>query len=296
MLLSFHRLWSICDKSFESADVKKFSLSILFSQDGVSFSVADSNVGKVIRFEAFTFFLQGNQGGVPSWDQAFSLLESLYKQTDWLNMPFGNVRLFLETRKSTLLPQAFSDATEHRNVLGFNHPLSDDEVVRADSIPSAGIIQLFAVKHNLENELRQLTRCHDFHCASSALLELLVGQFRNLKPDDKIFVHVRSRWFEMVYIKDKKLRFFNSFEYRSREDFVYFLLFALEQNGLSPETIEVVLLGEIAMESEVYNLIYRYVRNIGFSRRLTALEFPFVFDELPRHGYFIILNTSLCVL
>jgi hypothetical protein len=293
---SYHRLWNICDKSFDADEAKRYQLSILFSQDGVSFSLAVPQPGKVIRLEAFSFFNQSTASQPVEWRQAVSLLSEIYLQNDWLNLPFASINLYLETRKSTLVPLALAAQETNRNILGFNHPLAEEENVKADQIPSASVIQLFTIQSDLENSIQQITRYNLIHCASSVLIELLVSQFRNLKPDDKVFVHVRPRWFELVYIKDKKLRFFNSFEYRNREDFAYFLLFAMDQLGLNPETTEVALLGEIEKESEVYNIIYRYIRNIGFMPRLTALDFPFVFDDLPKHGYFTILNTSLCAL
>lgn len=296
MPLSYHRQWNICDKSFEVADPNELELSILLSQDGVSFSVANASAGKVLALETGSFFKSGTQNNLPSWLQICDFLAASQDEFRWLNLPLGAKRLYIETRKSTLVPQSLAGAGSDREVLGFNHPLSDDEEVLSDTVASAGIVNLFALPGEAVGKLSRITGCKTIHCGSSVLLELLLGQFKNLKLDDKLFVHVRPRWFELVYLRDKKLRFFNSFEYQTREDFAYFLLFVMDQLGLSPETTEVVLLGEIEKESEIFRIVYRYVRNVGFARRLTALEFPFVFDELPRHGYFTILNTSLCAL
>ncbi|OFY10681.1 MAG: hypothetical protein A2X11_13740 [Bacteroidetes bacterium GWE2_42_24] len=272
-----------------------YELSILLAQDGVSFSLAEPQKGKVLALEAMSFFNSG-EVGVPDWDQVTEILPAARKMSQWAINTFPRTRIFVETRKSTLIPQSLASVETNRDILAFNHPLADDEVVLADNVSSGEMTHLFAISGKLLSVLTQIQGVSGVHCASSVLLELLVGQFRNLILDDKLFVHVRPRWFEVVYLRDKKLRFFNSFEYRNREDFIYFLLFVMDQLGLNPETSEVVLLGEVEKESAIYDIIYRYVRNVGFARRLSALNFPYVFDSLPRHSYFTILNTSLCEL
>lgn len=295
MSLSFHSLWSICDKSFDEDQILNYELSILLAQDGVSFSLAEPQKGKVLAFEAISFFNPDGSGDIP-WDQLADILSSARKKSQWAFLEFPQIRLFVETRKSTLIPKSFASSGTNREVLAFNHPLTEEEVVLEDNIPAGEMTHLFAFSGKALSSLTEIPGISKIHCASSVLLELLVGQFRNLKLDDKLFLHVRPRWFEVVCLRDKKLRFYNSFEYRTREDFIYFLLFVMDQLGLNPETSEVVLLGEIEKESAIYQIIYKYVRNVGFVRRLSALEFPYVFDQLPGHSYFTILNTSLCEL
>lgn len=295
MSLSFHPLWSICDKSFDESQILNYELSILLAQDGVSFSLAEPQKGKVLAFDAIAFF-NPEVGDEIFRNQIADILSSARKKSQWAFHEFPKIRLFLETRKSTLIPRSVSSVETNREILAFNHPLTEEEVVLADNISAGEMIHLFAISGKVFSSLSEIPGISRIHCASSALLELLIGQFRNLKLDDKLFIHVRSRWFEAVCLGDKKLRFYNSFEYHTRADFIYFLLFVMDQLGLNPETSEVVLLGEIEKESEIYQIIYKYVRNVGFVRRLSALEFPYVFDQLPRHSYFTILNTSLCEL
>lgn len=295
MPASFHRLWNICDKSFDTERSSNYELSILLSQDGVSFSVAEPHKGRVVAFESASFFsTEGNK--VLGWNQVMELLAAERSGLKLLDHQYIRRRIFVETRKSTLVPLLLAQESAYRDILGFNHPLEEQEVVVADSVAAGELVHLFALPDVTMKAIGAWAGSDSLHCASSVLLELLIGQFKNLKLDDKIFVHVRPGWFELVYLREKKLRFFNTFEYKTREDFAYYLLFVMEQLGLNPETTETVLLGEIEKESSVYQVVHRYVRNVGFARRLTALTFPYGFDELPRHSYFTILNTSLCEL
>ena len=64
-----------------------------------------------------------------------------------------------------------------------------------------------------------------------------------------------------LVVKNQQLLLFNSFEYSTAEDFIYYLLFTCEQLQLSPETIAVYLLGLIDENSEYFKMAYKFIRN-----------------------------------
>ena len=88
--------------------------------------------------------------------------------------------------------------------------------------------------------------------------------------------------------------FYNSFHYSVKEDFIYFLIFVFEQLGLNPETTSLVLMGEIEKESAIFETIFQYIRNISFIPRNQAIDYSDVFDKLPSHYYYTLLNHKLC--
>ena len=65
-----------------------------------------------------------------------------------------------------------------------------------------------------------------------------------------------------MYFKDKKLEFFNSYDYNSIEDVLFYLLFCLSELKLNPDEIHTVFSGTIDLDSKLYELIYTYVRNV----------------------------------
>ena len=67
----------------------------------------------------------------------------------------------------------------------------------------------------------------------------------------------------MIFFKGSKLQFYNLFSYKTGEDFIYFLLAALEQLKLNPERAEVVLMGAIEKNFQLYDLVFRYIGEAG---------------------------------
>jgi hypothetical protein len=68
----------------------------------------------------------------------------------------------------------------------------------------------------------------------------------------------------MFVLKGAKLLFNNTFRFKTKEDFLYFMLFAMEQLQLDAETVQVIFMGMITEDSKIAELVTRYVRNIRF--------------------------------
>mgnify|MGYP000967435394 CR=1 FL=1 len=69
--------------------------------------------------------------------------------------------------------------------------------------------------------------------------------------------------FEIIVVQNQKLLLFNSFDFVTKEDFIYYLLFTTEQLNLNPENFKVQLLGVISEDSELFEIAYKYVRNVS---------------------------------
>jgi hypothetical protein len=73
-------------------------------------------------------------------------------------------------------------------------------------------------------------------------------------------VHFSEGHFEII-IQNQKLLFFNSFDYQTPEDFIYYVLFTAEQLSLNPENFPLELIGNIDSESH-FKIAYKYIRNV----------------------------------
>ena len=78
-----------------------------------------------------------------------------------------------------------------------------------------------------------------------------------------MYVHIQTDNFQIIAAKNQKLLLFNTFDYKTEEDFIYYLLFVAEQLNLNPETLQVKLFGTISKESNLYQVAYKYIRNVS---------------------------------
>jgi hypothetical protein len=128
------------------------------------------------------------------------------------------------------------------------------------------------------------------------LIEGLLIKFKNQEISDRVYVNVRPSYIDILFFQNSNLLFSNSFKYKTSEDFAYFLLNALEQLQLNPETIDLYLMGEIDKSSPIYELLYKYIRTIEFMERNDFFIYSYSLDELPSHYFYNLLNANTCEL
>jgi hypothetical protein len=68
----------------------------------------------------------------------------------------------------------------------------------------------------------------------------------------------------------------------------------MQQLNLNPEEVPVTLLGNISTKTAHFELIYKYVRNVDFALRSESASYSYVFDDVPGHSFYPLLNPVLC--
>ncbi len=110
----------------------------------------------------------------------------------------------------------------------------------------------------------------------------------------RAFVNIRDGLMDIVVLNGNRFEFFNTFDYKANTDVVYFLIFVFEQLGINPEEVDLSLTGMTDHRSGLYELIYRYVRNVRFEKYSGNFNYSYIFSELPAHQYCNLLNFHLC--
>jgi len=283
-----HLSKSAFDKALEPQDSKYYRLSIQLSPDGFSFCIYDNKRSKYSGIESCT--LQD----VPNALALNNALSNFIASHQWLNRPFEQTLIIIESPVNTLIPNPLFDARHPEEYLNFNHPHQSDNIVKHDYLPLLDAENIWAVPESLINMLTTTFPAASVFHHTSSLIESLLLQNKNRDAEETVFVNIRNSWFDIIVLKGNNLLYSNSFKYQSKEDFIYFLIYVLEQLNLNPEKIDVTLLGEILKLSSIYEMTYKYVRNIRFGKRNNAYQFSYVFDDMPEHFYFNLIHLQQC--
>lgn len=144
-----------------------------------------------------------------------------------------------------------SNKAQYLDFLGLNE---ENSIVCADYIEPADMYIVYHTKHK-----NKVTR----HPAG-VLVEILITENKERTDDPKVYLNVKDQYFEMFVLKEANLLFNNTFRFKTKEDFLYFLLFSMEQLNLDAETTPVYCLGMITENSQIVELVKRYVRDVRF--------------------------------
>ena len=215
-------------------------------------------------------------------------------EEDLLRLPYKNIRLVWQSQCATLIPAPLFDIKERESYLQFNQVLDAGDVVISDNIRTADAFNVFSVPSELYTAVAALhPRIH--HHSSVLVESLLLLNRHNINPM-QVFVNVHSGFFDMAVINERKLLFYNSFAYNTAEDFIYFVLFVFEQLKLLPEKVLVTLSGQVIKNSAIYDIMYKYIRNVAFAGPIGQVTESYILQDIAAYQYQTLFNTILCEL
>lgn len=217
-------------------------------------------------------------------------LREIIEDCPWLREPENVVKISLNHTGKVLVPNAFYVQEKCRELLSFHTHFLPSDLVLATDVATCDAQLVFSVSHYLQEVIsKELARNLSFGHAFSTLLSELMNAEKH-STESSVFAHVHDRYVDIIHIKKGKVLLANTFHIQSAEDYLYYLLFALEQEGLNPETVKLVMLGDVYKESRIYELSYQYVRHVEFWKGKRPGNESFEFQELAPHLYFTLFR------
>ncbi|MEO8933628.1 MAG: DUF3822 family protein, partial [Xanthomarina sp.] len=141
-----------------------------------------------------------------------------------------------------------------------------------DNLDINDSVSVYVPYINVNNYIYETFGDFTYSHYSSILIDKIL-QFEKHTEIVKFYINVYKDHFEIVITDQGKLKLFNTFEYSSKEDFIYYILFTMEQLQLNPEKTDVVLLGDIEKESNLYAILFKYIRHISFGKRTDIYKY-----------------------
>jgi hypothetical protein len=179
-----------------------------------------------------------------------------------LTRTFDEVIVIHDNNLNTFVPKALFDEDYLGSYLQYNTKVFETDFFDYDEIGNYEMNNVYIPYVSVNNFLIDQFGPFTYKNSNSILVTRLLELSKNV-DDRQVFAHFSGNCFELVVVQNQKLILFNSFEFSTKEDFLYYLLFTAEQLNLNPETFKLQLLGDIAEDSEYFRIAYKYVRNVS---------------------------------
>lgn len=165
---------------------------------------------------------------------------------------------------NTFVPAAVFQEKDKRKYLDLLGLTEKDSVVCADFIELADAYNVYAISKKDFEAAKNLPEKLEIRHSSTALVEDLIKDNLERTDDYRVYLNVKNQIFEMIVLNGSKLLFDNHFRFKTKEDFLYFLLFSVEQLHLDAGSVPVYFLGMIEEKSAITEIVSRYFRDIRF--------------------------------
>ena len=271
-----HPILHKVDESFDMNDLQRYDL--IFEQGDKTFGYSLRDIEKN-KFIALGFFRNH--------------LAEVYSSLPWLSGNFHSVNGVIGNCKFTLIPEALFMENEKESYFNFLHERESGETVYSDPIEHLGIYSVYSIPGFYRKEMEKVFPKAKYCHISSVLISNLWMNIKNT-TGRKVFLNLREEQFDLLVFVGNELKYCNAFHFLTAEDIAYYVIFVFEQLDLNPEEIRLVLLGNVDKFSPVYDLLFRYIRNIEFINRNESANYSYVFGDVPAHSYYTLLNLTPC--
>lgn len=273
------------DQSY-STKLGDLSLFIEASSSRLLFAYFDSSQKKFIGLEERIFNSELN------WHQLSEELIQILK-SDSYKADFKSVSLSVVNSAYTLVPSSLYKESKLSSYLSLNHPIQDQSglAYKAYEVTALNTYVVYAYPEILKKAVDGLYN----HVAVSHYTAPLLESFAlNSSKKEELQLEIHQNCFDILYSVNGKLQFLNSFVYHTVEDFIYYLLYVMEQLEIDRNHIELNISGDIEEHSALYNTLFKYIRHPQLIGRSNSVQYSQPLNLIPVHKYRNLFNQYLC--
>ena len=237
-------------------------LSVQIALTGLSFLRTDLE-GDVLDLEEIKF----DQARTP--EELLFELSAILDQPRWQHT-YTDVNLIYATDTATVVPKPLFEPNKASEYLKFNTRILEGDYVEFDTIEALDLVVVHVPFVNINNYVFERFGSFSYYHATTLLLGQIMPQSKH-QQGPKAYVHILPELFHCVILDKGKLLLVNQFRYQTPEDFLYYLLFCFEQEELDPNSVETVLMGAVEMDDPLYEIAYRYIRDLSIFDESTRI-------------------------
>ncbi len=274
---------NIVEEDFNKSLTDTYNLSILLGVDRLSYLISDGQQ-QILVLRVYH---------LPK-ETAYSALQQLFLEDAFLGSSFKQRTVGVFSTRFSLLPALLFEAATKRSYLETMVDLAAQDTVLHDKVAALEAVNLYACAEETVALLQQQFQVAEIHHVSTGLIQNFVTHFDS-EASKNIFLHIYGNNISLTVVDKGKLIFHNLFEFKASPDCLYYVLLVFKQLGLKPEKQPLYMAGELVVDSEIHQLLYKYIKTIhfvnrpnfyGFGEQLTA--------NFPQHFFFDLYSLKLC--
>jgi len=265
-------------------------MTMQLSLHSLYFTVFNPDKNKLLGLEGYYF------NDLKDFNEIPGKLDLILNRIEWFAYSFKKFKLLFDNAHSTLVPSPLFDEQQKSLYLGFNQPFVENSMITYDKLKNSEAVNVYYIPNPVVEKVRDFWPNASINHLSSFIIECLSLNFKNKIEKDTLFLHVNDGSYQLTSFKNNRLIFNNLYSYKTKEDFIYFLLATIDQLGYNPETVDLILLGKIEKSDEVSQMLYQYTGSYRFIEKSEQPNISYVLDEVRQHRYYILFNAIQCEL
>jgi len=279
--------FSFVDETVDLNRAHAYRLSIQVSLNGFSFSILDMVRGKFVVLKHYD--LSQQEGYDPKADKLRQILSS----DTHLQPSFKQSVALVVTRKSTLIPASYFQEKDLKSYLAFNHDLDELEEIHFNPLEEISAYNVFTIPNPISNLiLNHFGKIPYYHHG----LPFLHYQLDNASAAKKTAaLSIFDRFIDIGVFSGNNLLFYNTFQWSTHEDILYYLLYVYKQLDLDVNSNELQISGTVRDQKDLKKLIDRYIKKSHMQRPPNDYTYSYTFKSEQTQHFTNLFRLNLCV-
>lgn len=279
--------FSFVDETVDINRTHSYILSIQIDLGGFSFSILDRVRNKSILLNHY------NLSDTLTPDEKAGQIKKIFRENQFLKAPYKKVILLQNTPKSIMVPRSLFQEKYLKSYFKFNHPLGELEEIHYNFIEDVDAYNIFTIPNSISNTILQHFKSAEyFHQAIPQIFHAA-----NYLHAEKPFVslYLNDRFIDIGVFDNQKLLLLNSFDIKTKEDALYFLLYTYKQLNLKTTVNELFISGNGSQIAEPLNFFRQYIKKVHREKPPQEIIYSYTFKK-PQYYYFTnLFRLNLCV-
>ncbi|MDA3867997.1 MAG: DUF3822 family protein [Salinivirgaceae bacterium] len=277
------------DERFDFDQIHNYIKSIQISLNGFSYIVTDPAEPAHLALRSYDF---GTEISVKRID---GLIADLFQNEDVLSQPSQKTIVTYMERAYAMAPQMLFLPDSAHKLIDVNFKKDEFAHVTHASIPASDIVFASRMPENIYKTLSLYSENLQVVPYQCALAVNAIQTLQHHGFSEGFFMNVNYQFFDLMYIKDQKIVFYNNFGYAQYADVLYFTLATLEKLSIDPNKIHLFIQGHELVKEVILQELNMHVRNVYLDRRILGTAYSHQFEQLPLYQYKLLTGLYSCV-
>lgn len=231
-------------------------LSIQIDLGGLSFCIFSPALGCIESVWSLPLNTQASTELVKA-----ELRQYLSEQSE-LRQDFDTIGVLHNNPFFALVPKPYFTTEQIGQYLRYNSYGQTTELMAYEEIPQMEVVNTYLPFSDMNAVIRETYGKFHYEHLSTQWLKMSFAHHHG--KGKGVYAFFQEGGFYLAMYESGALLFLNYFAYNDHTDMLYYLLFAMQEVGLSPNEVPLYLAGSIIRRSDAFALLYKYVRHIYF--------------------------------
>ncbi|MEC4113593.1 DUF3822 family protein [Myroides pelagicus] len=204
-----------------------------------------------------------------------------------LSEQYTEILVLHDNTLNTFVPQALFNEDKISTYLQYNTKVFETDYFAFDEVTNYDFNNVYIPYIDLNNFLLDKFGSFTYQNINTGLIQLLLPKTKgNELPI--VFAYLKRDSFELIVAKNNELILFNSFQYTTAQDFIYYTLFTYEQLNLDPHTTVLNLIGRVTEKDPVFEQAYTFIKFVNvIDEHALIAEDLLLHHQVPKQHYIL---------